>query len=431
MIASFFRIPLWQRTLGGLAAGVLAGLILGPAAETWLGPIGDVYLNLIRMVVIPLVLFAIASSVARLGDGDAQGAVRLAVRTLVWFAITSVLAVLVGVAFGHLFNPGAGLAGLPLGEVREREIPTPLDVLIGIVPRNPFQALAEGKVLQVLVFAALVGVAVAALGDRAQSMRRVIDEGAAVVFRITRWVIQLTPFGVFGLIGSVVGGYGWEALLPLGKFIVAIYAACLFHILIVYPALLKAHGLGVRSFFRGAFAAQQTAFATSSSLGTLPITLRQTVERLGVPQSYAAFAVPLGANVKMDGCGAIYPAIAAIFIAQYFQIELSLTQYVLIGLTAVLGSLGTAGVPGTSIVMLTLTLSTAGLPLEGIGYLVAIDRIIDMIRTATNVTGQMVVPVLVAREEGVLNRDIYDGRVAWLPGDPETEQPELVKATGI
>ena len=431
MFARFFAIPLWQRTFAGLALGVLAGLILGERAETWLGPIGDVYLNLIRMVVIPLVLFAIASSVARLGDGDAQGAVRLAVRTLVWFAITSLLAVLVGVAFGHLFNPGAGLSGLPLGEVREREIPTPLEVLIGIVPRNPFQALAEGKVLQVLVFAALVGVAVAALGDRAQSVRRVIDEGAAVVFRITRWVIQLTPFGVFGLIGSVVGGYGWEALLPLGKFIVAIYAACLFHILVVYPILLKAHGLGVINFFRGAFAAQQTAFATSSSLGTLPITLRQTVERLGVPQPYAAFAVPLGANVKMDGCGAIYPAIAAIFIAQYFQIELSLTQYILIGLTAVLGSLGTAGVPGTSIVMLTLTLSTAGLPLEGIGYLVAIDRIIDMIRTATNVTGQMVVPVLVAREEGVLNRDIYDGRVAWLPGDPETEQPDLVKATGI
>jgi Na+/H+-dicarboxylate symporter len=429
LIASFFRIPLWQRTFGGLIAGVLAGLALGPAAGTWLQPVGDVYLNLIRMVVTPLVLFAIASSVARLGEGT--GAVRLAFRTLIWFAVTSLLAVLVGIAFGHLFNPGQGLTGLPLGEVRAREIPTPLEVLIGVVPRNPFQALAEGKVLQVLLFAAFVGAAVAALGDRAQSVRRVIDEGAAVVFRITRWVIQLTPFGVFGLIGSVVGGYGWEALLPLGKFIVAIYAACLFHILVVYPALLKLHGLGVVPFFRGAFAAQQTAFATSSSLGTLPITLRQTVERLGVPQAYAAFAVPLGANVKMDGCGAIYPAIAAIFIAQYFRIELSLTQYVLIGLTAVLGSLGTAGVPGTSIVMLTLTLSTAGLPLEGIGYLVAIDRIIDMIRTATNVTGQMVVPVLVAREEGVLNRDIYDGRVAWLPGDPETEQPELVKATGI
>ncbi|MFP5296952.1 MAG: dicarboxylate/amino acid:cation symporter, partial [Alphaproteobacteria bacterium] len=314
---------------------------------------------------------------------------------------------------------------------REREIPTPLEVLIGIVPTNPFAALAEGKVLQILFFSALVGAALVALGDRAQTARRFVDEGASIVFRITRWVIQLTPIGVFGLIGSVVGGYGWEALLPLGKFILAIYAACLFHILVVYSALLKLHGLKVRSFFRGAFAAQQTAFATSSSLGTLPVTLRQTVERLGVPQAYAAFAVPLGANVKMDGCGAIYPAIASIFIAQYFGIELSFTQYVLIGLTAVPGSLGTAGVPGTSIVMLTLTLSTAGLPLEGVGYIIAIDRIIDMMRTATNVTGQMLVPVLVAREEKILDEDIYDGRVAWLPGDPEAETPEAVRAAGI
>ncbi|HEY0927809.1 dicarboxylate/amino acid:cation symporter [Brevundimonas sp.] len=429
MLRRFFAIPLWQRTAAGFALGILAGLILREHAETWLEPIGDVYLNLIRMVVAPLVLFTIASSIAKLGEG--VGAVRLATRTVVWFAITSLLAVLVGFAVGHLVNPGLGLSDLPLGTVREREIPTPLEVLIGIVPTNPFTALSEGKVLQIIFFSALVGAALVALGDRAQGVRRLVDEGAAVVFRITRWVIQLTPIGVFGLIGSVVGGYGWEALLPLGKFIFAIYAACLFHILIVYSGLLKLHGLKVVSFFRGAFAAMQTAFATSSSLGTLPVTLRQTVERLGVPQAYAAFAVPLGASVKMDGCGAIYPAIASIFIAQYFQIDLSLTQYVLIGLTAVLGSLGTAGVPGTSIVMLTLTLSTAGLPLEGIGYIVAIDRIIDMMRTATNVTGQMLVPVLVAKEENILNEDVYDGRVAWLPGDPDAESAETMKASGI
>jgi len=429
MFARFFAIPLWIRTAVGFALGILAGLILRERAEIWLQPIGDLYLNLIRMVVAPLVLFTIASSIAKLGEG--AGAVRLGVRTIMWFAITSLLAVLVGFAFGHLINPGMGLSNLPLGEVKAREIPTPLEVLLGVVPTNPFQALSEGKVLQIIFFSALVGVALVALGDRAANARRLVDEGAAIIFRITRWVIQLTPFGVFGLIGSVVGGYGWEALLPLIKFILAIYAACLFHILVVYSSLLKLHGLKVTAFFRGAFAAQQTAFATSSSLGTLPITLRQTVERLGVPQAYAAFAVPLGANVKMDGCGAIYPAIAAIFIAQYFKIDLSLTQYILIGLTAVLGSLGTAGVPGTSIVMLTLTLSTAGLPLEGIGYIVAIDRIIDMMRTATNVTGQMLVPVLVAKEEGILDQDIYNGHVAWLPGDPEAEGAATVPAGGI
>jgi Na+/H+-dicarboxylate symporter len=209
----------------------------------------------------------------------------------------------------------------------------------------------------------------------------------------------------------VVGRYGLSSLLPLGKFIAAMYLACLFHIVVVYGGLLKLHGLKVGRFFRGALPAMQMAFATSSSLATLPMSLRVAVEKLGVPQSYASFAVPLGANVKMDGCGAIYPAIASIFIAQYFGLDLTVTQYVLIGLTAVLGSLGTAGVPGTSIVMLTLTLSTAGLPLEGIGYIIAIDRVVDMMRTMTNVTGQVLVPVLVAKEEGILDQAVYDGVV--------------------
>src|SRR3989344_1470838 len=213
MLHRFFAIPLWQRTAAGFALGIAAGLVLRDQATIWLQPIGDVYLNLIRMVVAPLVLFTIASSIARLGEG--VGAIRLGVRTLAWFAVTSLLAVLVGFAFGPLIDPGAGLQTLPLGEVREREIPTPLEVLIGIVPTNPFAALAEGKVLQILFFSALVGAALVALGARAQAARRFVDEGASIVFRITRWVIQLTPIGVFGLIGSVVGGDVWGGLLPL------------------------------------------------------------------------------------------------------------------------------------------------------------------------------------------------------------------------
>lgn len=191
MLARFFAIPLWIRTAVGFGLGIVAGLILRENAETWLQPIGDLYLNLIRMVVAPLVLFTIASSIAKLGEGT--GAVRLGVRTIVWFAITSLLAVLVGFAFGHLINPGVGLSNLPLGEVKERVIPTPLEVLLGIVPTNPFKALSDGKVLQIIFFSAFVGVALVALGDRAANARRLVDEGAAIIFRITRWVIQLTP----------------------------------------------------------------------------------------------------------------------------------------------------------------------------------------------------------------------------------------------
>ncbi|MCB8821501.1 dicarboxylate/amino acid:cation symporter [Microvirga rosea] len=407
MLTVWFKRPLWQRVAVAFALGILAGALVGERATVWFKPLGDIYLNLVRMIVIPLVFFTITSSVAKLAE--AGNVARLGIRTLFWFMATSVLAVLVGIAFGHLINPGLGLSNLPLGEVKPRAIPTPLEVLIGIVPTNPIKAMADTNVLQVLFFAGIVGAALVSLGDKTAGIRTLVDQGAALVFRITRWVLQLTPLGTFGLIAWVVGKYGLSSLLPLGKFIAAMYIACLFHIIVVYGGLLKLHGLKVGRFFRGVLPAQQMAFATSSSLATLPMSLRVAVERLGVPQSYASFAVPLGANVKMDGCGAIYPAIASIFIAQYFGLDLSLTQYVLIGLTAVLGSLGTAGVPGTSIVMLTLTLSTAGLPLEGIGYIIAIDRVIDMMRTATNVTGQVLVPVLVAKEEGVLDLTVYNG----------------------
>jgi Na+/H+-dicarboxylate symporter len=409
MINKWFGRPLWQRVAVAFALGILAGTLVGDKAAVWFKPLGDIYLNLVRMVVIPLVFFTIASSVAKLAE--AGNVARLGARTLFWFVATSTLAVLVGIAFGHLLDPGLGLSNLPLGEVKPRTIPTPLEVLIGIVPTNPIKAMADTNVLQVLFFAGIVGAALVSLGDKAAGLRSLVDQGSALVFRITRWVLQLTPIGTFGLIAWVVGRYGLLSLLPLGKFIAAMYLACLFHIIVIYGGLLKLHGLRPGRFFRGALPAQQMAFATSSSLATLPMTLRVAVEKLGVPQSYASFAVPLGANVKMDGCGAIYPAIAAIFIAQYFGLDLSLTQYVLIGLTAVLGSLGTAGVPGTSIVMLTLTLSTAGLPLEGIGYIVAIDRVVDMMRTATNVTGQILVPVLVAKEERILDQAVYDGAV--------------------
>jgi Na+/H+-dicarboxylate symporter len=417
MLTSWFTRPLWQRVAVAFALGILAGALVGEKSTVWFKPISDVYLNLVRMVVIPLVFFTIASSVARLADGG--NAARLGVRTIGWFAATSAIAVVVGIAFGHLVDPGIGLSNLPLGEVRARTIPGPVEVLIGIIPANPIKAMADGNVLQVLVFAGIVGAALAAVGDKAAVVRTLVDQGTSLVFQITKWVLQLTPIGTFGLIAWVVGRYGLASLAPLAKFILAMYLACLFHIIVVYGGLLKLHGLSPARFFRSVLPAQQMAFATSSSFATLPMTLRTTIEKLGVPTSYASFAVPLGANAKMDGCGAIYPAIAAIFIAQYFGLELSLTQYVLIGLTAVLGSLGTAGVPGTSIVMLTLTLSTAGLPLEGIGYIIAIDRVVDMMRTATNVTGQMLVPVLVAKEERILDLAVYNAG---------GEEPEAVRA---
>ena len=228
------------------------------------------------------------------------------------------------------------------------------------------------------------------------------------MIQVTRYVLEFTPFGTFGLIAALVGGYGFEQLRPLLNFVVALYLACAFHILIVYPVLLLAHGLNPVKFLRGALPGMQVGFVASSSFAALPVSLRCATHNLGVDKDYAAFAVPLGATIKMDGCGAIYPALAAVFIAQYANIDLSLSQYLTIAIASVLGSFGTAGIPGTAVIMATVVLSAAGLPLEVIGYLYAIDRVLDMMRTMTNVTGQMLVPVLVARESDILDRDIYE-----------------------
>ena len=305
-------------------------------------------------------------------------------------------------------QPGLGLGELTVAETYvEKVVPGPVAVLLDVVPANPFAALADGKILQVIFFAGLVGFALVKLGERTAKLRALAGEASDVMIQVTRFVLEVTPIGTFGLIAALVGSYGFERLLPLGGFVAALFIACAVHIVVVYGGLLAAHGLSPLKFFRGAAPAMQVAFATSSSFAALPASLRSAVHNLGVKQEYAAFAVPLGASIKMDGCGAIFPALTSVFIAQYFGIELSATQYFIILLASVLGSFGTAGVPGTAIVMATVVLSSAGLPLEGLGYLIAIDRVLDMMRTMTNVTGQVLVPVLVARERGLLDLDAY------------------------
>lgn len=405
MLSLLNKIPFWLRTVIGLCAGIAVGVIFGERAVPYVEPIGDLFLRLIKMLIVPLVFFTIASSIAKLGHQDGGKAVKLGVQTILWFMITSSLAVTLGLGIGHLLQPGLGLTGLPLAELKPKEIPPVVDVLLGIVPTNIIDAFAKGQVLSVVFVAIIVGAALAALRDKTQNLTRIVDQGSQVMFQITRWVIRLTPIGVFGLIGSVVGSYGLESLTPLLGFIGAIYLACLIHVFVIYPILLKLHGLRLSGFYKGVFQAQQTAFFTCSSLGTLPVSLNSAINNLKLPASYAGFAVPLGANMKMDGCGAIYPAIASIFTANYFGIELTPAHIVIIYISSILGSLATAGVPGVATVMLTLTLTAAGLPLEGLALLAAIDRIIDMIRTATNVTGQILIPTLVARENGLIEAD--------------------------
>ena len=399
ILQTISRIPFWQKVLAGFILGALVGVLLGETA-TVLKPLGDLFISAIKMLVAPLVFCAIVVSITSLGSQT--NLKRLSLKTLGMFMLTGSVASVIGLAVGSLIDMG-GTMQLATTEVRERNIPGFAQVLLDMIPVNPFASLADGKVLQIIVFAALVGIAINKVGEKAEPLKRTIEASAAVMFQLTRMVLKLTPIGVFGLMAWVVGEYGLSTLLPLGKFIAAIYIAALIHMIFVYGGLVKfAAGLSPVQFFRKAMPAQLVAFSTSSSFGTLPASTR-AVETMGVSKRYSAFVMPLGATMNMDGCGGIYPAIAAIFIAQIYGIPLDTLDYVMIAVTATVASVGTAGVPGSAMVMLTVTLGVIRLPLEGIAFIAAIDRIIDMIRTATNVTGDMMTAVVIGKSENELD----------------------------
>ncbi|MCL1058906.1 dicarboxylate/amino acid:cation symporter [Shewanella gelidimarina] len=397
------NIPFWQKVLAAFVLGATVGVIFGESA-TVLKPLGDLFISAIKMLVAPLIFCAIVVSITSLGSE--ANLKRLSFKTLGMFMFTGTIASFIGLTIGSLIDMGGSME-LVATEVSERQVPGFAQVLLNMIPVNPFASLAEGNVLQIIVFAALIGIAINKVGEKAAPLKRTLEAGAEVMFQLTRMVLQLTPIGVFGLMAWVVGEYGLSMLLPLAKFIGAIYLAALIHIVFVYGGLVKfAAKLSPLQFFRKAMPAQIVAFTTASSFGTLPASTRCT-ESMGVSKRYSSFVLPLGATMNMDGCGGIYPAIAAIFIAQIYGIQLDMTDYMLIAVTATVASVGTAGVPGSAMVMLTVTLGVVGLPLEGIAFIAAIDRIIDMIRTATNVTGDMMTAVVIGKSEGQLDQEQF------------------------
>ena len=313
MIDWWFRIKFWKRVAAGFVFGTLAGLAFGKNAETWFGPIGDLYVTLISMIAVPLVLFAVINAVASLSGQ--KSIMALAGRTFLWFAITAVLAVGVGLAFGWIIQPGSGVGALNVAaDYKPKHVPSVLEMFLNLVPANPFQAMAgadkqvladgtkvlvprSGTVLQVLFFSGLIGFAMVKLGEKVAGLRKLAGEANEVMIQITRYVIEFTPFGTFGLIAALVGGYGFEQLRPLLQFVVALYLACAFHLVVVYPLLLLAHGLNPLKFYRAALPGMQVGFVAASSFAALPVSLRCSIHNHGVDKDYAAFAVPLGATI--------------------------------------------------------------------------------------------------------------------------------------
>ncbi|PKI89673.1 sodium:proton antiporter [Actinomycetales bacterium SN12] len=443
--------------IAALILGIGVGLIavsLGasgtnptPLSDT-LDRIGSSYVTLLRAAVVPLIFTAIVASISNLRR--VQNAARLAGQTLLWFAITAFIAVSIGIVLGLTIQPGAK-AGAGLESTGEPgTVGTWWNFLLGLIPQN-FLGLTvstapgavEGSytssvgfnILQVIVVAAVVGIAALKAGRKAEPFLVFTESLLKVIQRVLWWIIRIAPLGTFGLIGAAVVKYGWDKLTSLAWFAGAIYIGLALVIFVVYPILVKTHGLSIKQYFSGVWPAVQLAFVSRSSIGTLPLTQRVTERNLGVPSGYASFAVPLGSTTKMDGCAAIYPAISAIFVAQFFDVQLSFIQYVLIVIVSVVGSAATAGTTG-AIVMLTLTLSTLGLPLEGVGLLLAIDPILDMGRTAVNVAGQALVPTIVAKREGILDEELYNAPRNGLPfaedvddadADADAAEPDATK----
>ena len=389
------------QVLLALVLGALAGVLLAEQAVL-LKPLGTIFLNAIKLLVAPLIFFALVSGIVAMQGQQQLG--RLAVKTIGLFLVTALIAsglgLLVGTLAGFEANPA-----LSQTVIAAKQIPPVSQVLTDLVPANFLAPFVAGNVLQIIVLAILTGIALNSAGAAVEPIRQFVAGGSSLMFALTQLVLKFTPIGVFGLIAATVGQYGLTVLLPLGSFILAIYIACLLHIFGVYGALVKLGSkMPLRDYFRAILPAQLVAFSTGSSYGTLPVTYKVVTEKLKVSRSYASFVLPLGSTINMDGCGGIYPAIAAIFIAKLYGIELEALDYLLIAGTATIASLGTAGVPGTALVMLTVTLTVVGLPLEGIAFIAAVDRIVDMMRTTTNVSGDMAVALVVAESEGLLER---------------------------
>ncbi|MGQ3672718.1 dicarboxylate/amino acid:cation symporter [Xanthobacter sp. TB0136] len=420
------------QVLAGLVLGLLLGLLaraIGPDADGGLNAltvtldlVGSIFVQLLRAIVPVLVVSAIVASIANLRQ--LSNAAELVWNTLLWFAITAFIAVLIGITLGLIIKPGLHTGVTAAAEALPRTSGGWLDFLRGLVPSNFLGLEASTRindsgattalnfnVMQLVVISIVIGAAAVRVGEKSAAFLAFNESLLAVIRKVLWWVIRLTPIGTIGLFGTAVAQYGWNALGQLGWFTAAVYIGLALVLFVVYPALLALHGLNPLRFFAGAWPAIQLAFVSRSSVGTMPVTQAVTEDELGVPREYAAFAVPLGSTTKMDGCAAIYPAIAAIFVAEFYQVPLDLADYVLIVLVSVLGSAATAGMTG-AVVMLTLTLSTLGLPLQGVGLLLAVDPILDMGRTAVNVAGQALVPTIVSKRQGILDEAAYNSRAS-------------------
>ena len=390
------KLSLTLQIVIGLLLGVAAGLALqnnAGFAKEYIKPFGTIYLNLIKMVVVPVVLLSIMQGIISLQDVRKVGSI--GVKTVAFYMCTTALAVTLGLLFANILNVGGGYVIATEGLVYEaKEAPSFIDTIVNIFPSNFFQPMASANMLQVIVIAILFGFGIILAGEKGKAAQEFVDSFAEVCFKVMGMILELSPIGVFALICPVVAENGPAVLLPLLKVILVAYVGYICHMILVYSMAVKGFaGMNPVTFFQGMSRPIMFAFSSASSVGTLPFNLEAT-QKLGARKSVASFVLPLGATINMDGT-AIYQGVCAIFIAEIFGIDLGLSQQLTIILTATLASIGTAGVPGSGMIMLAMVLQSVGLPVEGIALVAGIDRILDMGRTVVNITGDAACTIVV------------------------------------
>jgi Na+/H+-dicarboxylate symporter len=440
MFKWYFATPLWLRVMLALGLGIITGIGLKEGLVQWglnigvppedaqaiatlwlktyIAPLGDLFMRLLRMVVVPLIFTSLVAGMVALGDPKKLGSV--GIKTLGLYLLMTFTAVAVGLGFGSLFQPGVGLK-LDASNIEPlKSVSLTLsERLLAIVPQNPLVAMVEGDIIAIIFFALLFGIGIILCGPSAKLVGDVFTAAAEAMLKVTQLVMEFAPIGVFALIAYTVARQGVEAFSSILIMIACVYAGLFVYMLVTYTAIIKFWlGLSLRRFFIGVADAGAVGFSTASSSATLPVTIACTTKKLGVNPSIAGSTLPLGATINMDGT-ALYLGILAVFTAQMFGYDLSLGQYIIIAITATLSAIGAAGIPSASLFLASAVLSTFGATPEQIalviGFILPVDRIMDMARTSINVMSDSVVAVAVAKWEGELDQEVYNGTKAYVP----------------
>ena len=410
---------LWFRVLLGLVLGIGFGFAMGSlgvegkdSLTTYIKPIGTVFINLIKMVIVPLIFFSLVSGIVSMTDADAFK--RIGLKSVGAYLMTGAFAVVIGLTFASLFKPGLGVdlsalqavAGGGVTGSTKHDVSL-IQILVDTIPPNVIKAMADDQILQVVVFALFIGVTLNILGDKVKTLIVVVKEAAQVVFRLIETIVRLSPYGVFALTAWMVGTQGMDILLALLKLVLVVIGALFTQYLLFGLMIIVFGRMSPLPFYKKMLEPQLLAFSTSSSKATLSTAMRVVNEKIGVSKSSTSFVLPLGASINMDGT-AIYLGITALFFSQAYNIPLDAHHYFILILTATLGSIGAAGIPSGSLFMMGMVFTSVGLPLDGIALIAGVDRILDMMRTTVNITGDSVITMLVDKSEATFDRGLYE-----------------------